>query len=82
MKTFIKFMLILIVAILLCSCDPNYLNEVEDATIVYYTPNGKSYHSTRDCPSLARSSTILSAELDIVAGTPREDPCDNCVKQD
>ncbi|MBQ9179337.1 MAG: Ig-like domain-containing protein [Firmicutes bacterium] len=30
---------------------------------VYWTPYGKVYHSTRDCPTLSRSRTILSGPL-------------------
>ncbi len=42
---------------------------------VYWTPNGKVYHSTPDCPSLARSKTILSGTIE-ESGKPR--PCKNC----
>jgi competence protein ComEC len=42
---------------------------------VYWTLNGKSYHTTSSCPTLSRSKTILS-------GTQSEsgkiDPCDKC----
>jgi hypothetical protein len=31
--------------------------------IVYYTPVGKSYHYSKDCPTLARSKTILQGKL-------------------
>ncbi|MCH1982096.1 Ig-like domain-containing protein [Ruminococcus sp. OA3] len=30
---------------------------------VYWTPNGSVYHSTRECPSLARSKTIRSGSV-------------------
>ena len=30
---------------------------------VYWTPNGSVYHSTRECPSLARSKTIKSGSV-------------------
>ena len=30
---------------------------------VYWTPNGEVYHSTKDCPSLGRSKTILSGSI-------------------
>lgn len=47
----------------------------EEKTIVHWTPNGKSYHTTSKCPTLSRSKTILS-------GTKEEsgkfDPCDTC----
>lgn len=45
--------------------------------IVYWTPNGKSYHYTKDCPTLARSKTILSGPL---SECPKSDPCDKCVR--
>lgn len=56
-----------------------YPRVVKAGDIVYFTKNGKSYHSTGKCPSLSISN-ILSGLLDIDAGTPREDPCNNCVK--
>ncbi len=28
--------------------------------VVYWTPKGKSYHTTKSCPTLSRSKTILS----------------------
>ena len=42
---------------------------------VYWTPNGEVYHSTSDCPSLARSKTILSGSIE-ESGKSR--PCENC----
>ncbi len=53
---------------------------VNNGDIVYYTPNGKSYHSTKECPTLARSSNILSGVLNTSTRKPRVDACDNCVK--
>lgn len=47
--------------------------------IVYYTPNGKSYHYDRNCPTLARSKTILSDSLENVIKLGKSDPCDKCV---
>lgn len=43
--------------------------------IVYWTPNGKSYHSTKNCPTLSRSTTILSGTL---SESGKTDPCDKC----
>lgn len=42
---------------------------------VYWTPNGKSYHTTKDCSTLSRSKTILSGTL---AESGKSDPCDQC----
>lgn len=43
---------------------------------VYWTPNGKSYHYSKECPTLSRSKTILSGPL---SECPKSDPCDVCV---
>ena len=42
---------------------------------VYWVPNGQVYHSTRDCPSLGRSSTIYSVTI---AQSGKSRPCKNC----
>lgn len=42
---------------------------------VYWTPNGKSYHSTKDCSALARSKNIYSGTI---AESGKSDPCDRC----
>ena len=42
---------------------------------VYWTPNGKSYHSTDACSTLSRSKTILSGTI---AESGRNDACDKC----
>ena len=44
---------------------------------VYWTPNGKSYHSTPNCSTLKRSKTILSGPK---SSCPKSDPCNVCVK--
>lgn len=46
---------------------------------VYYTPNGKSYHYDRNCPTLARSKIVLSGKLQDVIKKGKSDPCDKCV---
>ena len=43
--------------------------------IVYWTPNGKSYHSTPNCSTLGRSKNICSGPL---SQCPKTDPCDRC----
>lgn len=53
--------------------------QVKDTTKTYYwTPSGKSYHTTKDCPSLARSKTILSGTLSDATAAGKTDPCDKC----
>ena len=42
---------------------------------VYWTPNGKSYHTTKSCPTLSRSKTILSGTI---SESGKDDPCDRC----
>lgn len=50
----------------------------ETQNTVYWTPNGKSYHSTQGCSTLARSKTILSGSLDDALAAGKSDPCDRC----
>ena len=42
---------------------------------VYWTNGGKSYHSRKSCPSLARSYNIQEG-----TDCPKNDPCNNCCK--
>ena len=42
---------------------------------VYWTPNGKSYHTTKSCSTLSRSKTINSGTQ---AQSGKSDPCDRC----
>lgn len=44
---------------------------------VYWVPDGKSYHYSRNCSTLSRSKTILSGTL---SQCPKSDPCDRCVR--
>lgn len=48
-----------------------------DSEMVYWTPNGKSYHSSKSCPSLKRSKKILHGTK---AESGKFDPCDKCYK--
>lgn len=43
--------------------------------VVYWTPNGKSYHTTKSCSTLSRSKTILSGTQ---SESGKSDPCDKC----
>ena len=49
----------------------------QDGTVVYWTPNGKSYHSTPNCSTLKRSKVINSGTIEESGKT---DPCDKCYK--
>ena len=42
---------------------------------VYWTPNGKSYHTTKNCSTLSRSKTILEGTI---SSSGKNDPCDRC----
>lgn len=42
---------------------------------VYWTPNGKSYHTTSNCSTLSRSKTILDGTIQ---ESGKYDPCDRC----
>lgn len=46
---------------------------------VYWTPNGKSYHSTQNCTTLKRSKTILSGTVSEAIASGHADPCNVCV---
>jgi hypothetical protein len=48
--------------------------------IVYWVPNGKSYHYSKGCRSLARSKTIYSGSLTEAKQAGKHDPCNNCVR--
>lgn len=39
-------------------------NEAKTPATVYWTPNGSVWHSTADCPSLARSKTVNSGTVE------------------
>lgn len=47
--------------------------------IVYFTPNGKSYHFTKSCSTLSRSKTILQGTLKEAINSGHADPCNRCV---
>lgn len=49
-----------------------------NSKIVYYTPNGKSYHYDRNCRTLSRSKTILQFTLSEAINSSHSDPCDVC----
>lgn len=54
-----------------------YVPEPEGG-IVYWTPNGKSYHSTQNCTTLKRSKTIRSGTVSEAIASGHGDPCNVC----
>lgn len=50
-------------------------SSVNSSAIVYWTPNGKSYHTTKNCSTLSRSKTILKGTIQ---ESGKHDPCDRC----
>lgn len=50
-------------------------NTSNSAEVVYFTPKGKSYHSTKNCSGLSRSRKILSGTI---TESKKNDPCDIC----
>lgn len=53
----------------------NTQSSTNNSEIVYWTPNGKSYHTTKSCPTLSRSKTILEGTIQ---QSGKNDPCDKC----
>ena len=54
---------------------PTQPSTPSNGSIVYWTPNGKSYHTTKSCTTLSRSKTILEGT---VQESGKYDPCDRC----
>lgn len=50
-------------------------NNSSSSATVYWTPNGKSYHTTKSCSTLSRSKTILNGTIQ---ESGKHDPCDRC----
>lgn len=53
----------------------NSQSSTNSSAIVYWTPSGKSYHTTKSCSTLSRSKTINSGTQ---AQSGKNDPCDRC----
>ena len=54
----------------------SFKNESQSSSSkVYWTPNGKSYHTTKNCSTLSRSKTILEGTK---SESGKHDPCDRC----
>lgn len=50
-------------------------SNTNSSATVYWTPNGKSYHTTKSCSTLSRSKTILNGTM---SESGKYDPCDRC----
>lgn len=50
-------------------------SNTNSSEVVYWTPNGKSYHSRKNCSTLSKSKTILEGTIQQSGKT---DPCDKC----
>jgi len=53
----------------------NSSSNTNSSATVYWTPNGKSYHTTKNCSTLSRSKTILEGTIQ---ESGKHDPCDRC----
>ena len=53
----------------------NTISSSANSGTVYWTPNGKSYHTTKSCSTLSRSKTILEGTIE---QSGKYDPCDKC----
>ena len=49
-----------------------------DPGIVYWTPGGSVYHSTAECPTLARSQNIQSGTVAEAKAAGKDNPCKVC----
>ena len=47
-------------------------------SVVYWTPGGETWHSTRNCPSLKRSKNIISGTVEQAKAAHKNRPCANC----
>lgn len=55
---------------------PAFNSNDSSNTHVYWTPKGKSYHSSTGCPTLSRSKTIYEGTIE---ESGKYDPCDRCM---
>lgn len=49
-----------------------------DGHTVYWVKSGKVWHTTKDCPSLSRSKSILSGSVDDAMAAGKERVCKRC----
>jgi len=57
---------------------PTIEQPINNTQTYYWTPNGKSHHTTDKCSPLSRSKTILSGTLEEAITAGKIDPCDVC----
>lgn len=57
---------------------PPLTDEGSGYAVVFWTPNGKSYHSTSGCRTLKRSKTIRSGSVSEARSSGHGDPCNVC----
>lgn len=53
----------------------NAQSSTNNSKTVYWTPGGKSYHTTKSCSTLSKSKTILEGTIE---QSGKNDPCDKC----
>lgn len=56
----------------------NAPGDTNSTLLVFYTPNGKSYHYQKNCSTLSRSKTILEGKLSEAIKKGKDDPCNKC----
>jgi|GEM_PF-3788644 len=64
-----------VIQTLLTNTTINNSGSTSSSGIVYWTPNGKSYHTTKSYSTLSRSKTILERTIQ---ESGKNDPCDRC----
>lgn len=55
-------------------------NKDEIKSTVYWGAGGKSYHNSKECTALKRSTDIKSGTLSDAQAKGKTDPCNLCVK--
>lgn len=55
----------------------NLSSNSNKSNTVFWTPKGKSYHTTKSCPTLSKSKKILSGTI---KESGKNDPCNECAK--
>ncbi len=61
------------------TADPPVNSSGAEPETVYVTPSGSRYHTSQDCPSLARSETVLETTEEAAAAQGLT-PCSRCKK--
>lgn len=79
-KAMLALALVALLLLIPAACKRKLPLTVIDGDTVYYAPKGKSYHSTKDCPTLKHSNDIKSGYLNILLSVPKADACDVCIQ--